>query len=57
MSVPPPPDAPVPFAAALRFWLRLGCISFGGPAAQIARMHEELVVRRRTIPGCTADRL
>ena len=34
---------------ATRFWLWLGCMSFGGPAAQIALMHEELVVRRRWI--------
>ncbi len=36
-------------AAALRFWLKLGFISFGGPAGQIALMHEELVDRRRWI--------
>jgi chromate transporter len=41
--------APVSFRQALRFWLWLGCVSFGGPAAQIALMHEELVVRRRWI--------
>ncbi|NJD26595.1 MAG: chromate efflux transporter [Betaproteobacteria bacterium] len=34
---------------ALRFWAKLGCISFGGPAGQIALMHEELVERRRWI--------
>lgn len=32
---------------AFRFWLKLGLISFGGPAGQISIMHEELVVRRR----------
>ena len=41
--------APVSFAEALRFWLRLGFISFGGPAGQIAIMHSELVERRRWI--------
>jgi len=41
--------APPGFAEALRFWLLLGCISFGGPAGQIAIMHNELVVRRRWI--------
>jgi chromate transporter len=41
--------APVSFAQALKFWLWLGCVSFGGPAGQIALMHEELVVRRRWI--------
>ncbi len=34
---------------ALRFWLQLGFVSFGGPAAQIALMHRELVERRRWI--------
>jgi len=41
--------APVSFVQALKFWLWLGCVSFGGPAGQIALMHEELVVRRRWI--------
>ena len=41
--------APVSFRQALKFWFWLGCVSFGGPAAQIALMHEELVVRRRWI--------
>lgn len=44
----PPPDPPT-FPAALRFWLKLGFISFGGPAGQIAIMHAELVERRRWI--------
>ncbi|MET0517395.1 MAG: chromate efflux transporter, partial [Burkholderiaceae bacterium] len=34
---------------AFAYWLRLGFISFGGPAGQIALMHEELVQRRRWI--------
>jgi chromate transporter len=33
----------------LRFWFKLGFISFGGPAGQIAIMHQELVERRRWI--------
>jgi chromate transporter len=37
------------FAVALWFWLKLGFISFGGPAGQIAIMHQELVERRRWI--------
>ena len=41
--------APVSFAEAFRFWLKLGFISFGGPAGQIAIMHTELVERRRWI--------
>lgn len=43
------PAAPVPFREALKFWFQLGCISFGGPAGQIALMHQELVERRRWI--------
>ena len=39
----------VAFAQALRFWLKLGFISFGGPAGQIAVLHQELVQRRRWI--------
>jgi chromate transporter len=39
----------VPFREALRFWVKLGFISFGGPAGQIAIMHRELVERRRWI--------
>lgn len=38
-----------PFRRALAFWFKLGCISFGGPAGQIAIMHDELVERRRWI--------
>ncbi|MDL5032011.1 chromate efflux transporter [Pelomonas sp. APW6] len=56
MTRPPDPeaiDAPAPahprLGEALRYWLKLGCISFGGPAGQIALMHEELVRRRRWI--------
>ncbi len=39
----------IPFSQALRFWLKLGFISFGGPTGQIAIMHQELVERRRWI--------
>lgn len=37
------------FREALRFWFKLGLISFGGPAGQIAIMHTELVDRKRWI--------
>lgn len=39
----------ISFWSAFRFWLKLGFISFGGPAGQIAIMHQELVERRRWI--------
>jgi chromate transporter len=42
-------DPAVPFGDALRFWLKLGFISFGGPAGQIAIMHAEVVERRRWV--------
>ena len=49
-SPTPPPALPaVPWSVAFRFWLRLGFISFGGPAGQISIMHQELVERRRWI--------
>jgi chromate transporter len=41
--------APIAFADALKFWFKLGLISFGGPAGQIAIMHQELVERRHWI--------
>ena len=46
---PVPPAEAVPFRAALAYWLKLGCISFGGPVGQIGLMHQELVERRRWI--------
>ncbi len=39
----------VPFRLAVLVWLRIGLLSFGGPAGQIALMHKELVERRRWI--------
>ena len=49
MSAPTGSPAPS-FSEALRFWAKLGCINFGGPAGQIALMHKELVERLRWIP-------
>ncbi|MCG8566188.1 MAG: chromate transporter, partial [Desulfobacterales bacterium] len=40
------PSSSVPFKDALKFWTKLGFISFGGPAGQIAVMHQEVVDRR-----------
>src|SRR5262245_34835889 len=39
----------VPFAAALRTWIRIALLSFGGPAGQIAVMHRILVDEKRWI--------
>ncbi len=44
-----PVAAVVPFREALRFWVKLGFINFGGPAGQIAIMHRELVERKRWV--------
>ncbi|HEX9628366.1 MAG TPA: chromate efflux transporter [Acidiferrobacterales bacterium] len=52
-SAAPRPDIqappPVPLREAFWYWLKLGFISFGGPAGQISMMHQELVERRRWI--------
>src|SRR5947207_15673688 len=42
-------DNPVSLAEATRVWAKIGWLSFGGPAGQIALMHRELVERRRWI--------
>jgi chromate transporter len=50
MYIPPSEHAapsPVSLAEAFWFWLKLGLISFGGPAGQISIMHQELVEKRR----------
>ncbi len=41
------PSPPVAFGELVRFSVWLGCVSFGGPAGQIAILREELVIRRR----------
>ncbi len=46
IELPPPA---VSFRQAFLFWLKLGFISFGGPAGQISIMHQELVENRRWI--------
>ena len=41
--------APPPLREALRTWARIGCLSFGGPAAQIALMHRAVVAEHRWV--------
>ena len=43
------PPNPVSLSEAFVYWLKLGFVSFGGPAGQISMMHQELVERRRWI--------
>ncbi len=43
------PRVSISFWSAFWFWLKLGFISFGGPAGQISIMHQELVEKRRWI--------
>jgi len=42
-------DIPPSLREATGVWARIGCLSFGGPAGQIALMHRELVEKRRWI--------
>ena len=46
---PTSPPGPVSLTEAFWYWLKLGFISFGGPAGQISMMHQELVEKRRWI--------
>ncbi len=52
MAAPPTPTPdvrPVPFREGLRTWMRIGLLSFGGPAGQIAVMQRILVDEKRWI--------
>jgi chromate transporter len=44
-----PPAVPVSFREALRIWLKVGCLGFGGPAGQIALMHRVLVDEKKWV--------
>jgi chromate transporter len=48
-STPNLTPAPVSLAQAFSYWLKLGFISFGGPAGQVAIMHHDLVEKKRWI--------
>jgi len=41
------PDNTISFSEALRYWLKLGFVSFGGPTGQIAMMHKEVVEKKK----------
>lgn len=43
------PPRPISLSQAFWYWLKLGFISFGGPAGQIAIMHHDLVEKKRWI--------
>ncbi|MEW5980134.1 MAG: chromate efflux transporter [Acidobacteriota bacterium] len=40
----------ITFRTALRYWFKLGLVSFGGPTGQIAMMHKEVVESRKWMP-------
>ena len=45
------PASPKPtFAEALKVWFKIGCLSFGGPAGQIALMHRVVVDEKKWLP-------
>ncbi|BDA82503.1 chromate transporter [Aureimonas sp. SA4125] len=43
------PEHGIPFGEAVRVWAKIACLSFGGPAGQIALMHRILVDEKRWI--------
>lgn len=50
MDNPGPGTSATPtFSEAFRTWLKIGCLSFGGPAVQIAMMHRVLVDEKKWI--------
>ena len=44
-----PEPLPVRFSEALKVWLKIGCLGFGGPAGQIALMHRVLVDEKKWV--------
>ena len=45
------PTSPAPsFREALKVWFKIGCLSFGGPAGQIALMHRVVVDEKKWLP-------
>ena len=50
MNVQPTPPPRPTFAEALKVWFKIGCLSFGGPAGQIALMHRIVVDEKKWLP-------
>src|SRR3977135_2641497 len=49
MSAIPADEAKPTFSEATKVWLEIGCINFGGPAAQIALMHRGVVDEKKWV--------
>ncbi len=49
MSGSTTPSSAIPFGEAFRVWMKIGLLSFGGPAGQIAMMHRILVEEKKWI--------
>ena len=49
IRVNPPPATLPSFNTAVRLWFHIGCLSFGGPAGQIALLHREVVEQRNWV--------
>ena len=49
VDIAPPPHAAPSFNEAFKVWFKIGCLSFGGPAGQIALMHRVLVDEKKWI--------
>lgn len=47
VTMPERAAAPIPFAESVRLWTKVGLLSFGGPAAQIALMHRLVVDEKK----------
>jgi chromate transporter len=50
LPMPEPIDGRPSFGEALKVWFKVGCLSFGGPAGQIALMHRVVVDEKKWLP-------
>ncbi|MEM8580706.1 MAG: chromate transporter, partial [Pseudomonadota bacterium] len=51
-----PPETKPHMSNAVPVWVRIGLLSFGGPAGQIALMQDEVVSRKGWVPAESFDR-